>query len=529
MSINTAFHLMGAQKEEFGSILHGFSMGCEEGGGAAAAGGPLSKDLLAQAWGVEEGEVQQLLAAQQESVFVKVTPQLRAELENYGEGEEEEIGEAEDEEDIEEAEWSEEEGIDEGNDQPHVGKGAKRSVSIFTDFTYNLEARQPDIYVKRGGNMTVANGYKLPAFRKVGFAVARFSLEGNAMTTPRWLANAAAMLYVTKGKGRVEIAYPDGRQALRHDVKEGDFVVVPASYPHAAVARGLVPTEGGAPGGAGAAGQQRKGARILAAETFAHHAPLPDYLDHIPRRQTLATSRPCSPWLSFLCPPCLSFLCSLPLIPLLLASHSSAPLASHSSAPAAPHSSAPFVSHPSPLLILLLLLPLIPLLPLPLIPLLPLPPLLCAEVYACMAVTIWAHIQCLGFDLHSLTHSPLPFPSALPPTPPSVWAHDGDDPLAVTGACFNFGNVWEGILDNPDPNPSQYQQGEIFVQTTPGYCEMRMNRGASGTLQMLPGETVNIVYAYLWDFRPCVQELRFGNGNSYSMTNTTECTLAAVI
>ncbi|CAI7845456.1 unnamed protein product [Closterium sp. NIES-53] len=107
-------------------------------------------------------------------------------------------------------------------------------------------------------------------------------------------------------------------------------------------------------------------------------------------------------------------------------------------------------------------------------------------------------------------------------------AYNVTSPLRVF-QCFNFGNVWEGILDNPAPNPTQYQQGEIFVQTTPGYCEMRMNRGASGTLQMLPGETVNIVYAYLWDFRPCVQELRFGNGNSYSMTNTTECQLAQVI
>ncbi|CAI5480774.1 unnamed protein product, partial [Closterium sp. Yama58-4] len=52
---------------------------------------------------------------------------------------------------------------------------------------------------------------------------------------------------------------------------------------------------------------------------------------------------------------------------------------------------------------------------------------------------------------------------------------------------------------------------------------MRLNRGATGTLQMLPGETVNILYAWTSDFRPCVQELRFGNGNSYSMTNNTEC------
>ncbi|CAI7837676.1 unnamed protein product [Closterium sp. NIES-53] len=151
--------------------------------------------------------------------------------ENEKENENEEVEKAEENE----GEYEEAYG---GNDQPHVGKGAKRSESIFAVFTYNLKTRQPDIYVKRGGTVTAANGYKLPAFRKVGFAVARFSLEGNAVTAPRWLANAAAMLYVTKGKGREEIAYPDGRQALQHDVKEGDFVVVPASFPHAALTYG---------------------------------------------------------------------------------------------------------------------------------------------------------------------------------------------------------------------------------------------------------------------------------------------------
>ncbi|CAI5508204.1 unnamed protein product [Closterium sp. Naga37s-1] len=217
------------------------------------------------------------------------------------------------------------------------------------------------------------------------------------------------------------------------------------------VARGLVPTEGGAPGGAGA-GQQRKGARILAAETFAHHAPLPDYLDHIPRRQALATcTRKCYPFPSF--PTCFGI--AAPLFP--------------------------------------------------------------TTPVSCGRTTVTIPSQYLGpYDLHNDIYN-MTFYNGC--------AYNVTSPLRVF-YCFNFGNVWEGILDNPDPNPSQYQQGEIFVQTTPGYCEMCMNRGASGTLQMLPGETVNIVYAYTWDFRPCVQELRFGNGNSYSMTNTTECQLA---
>ncbi|CAI5498382.1 unnamed protein product [Closterium sp. Naga37s-1] len=401
------------------------------------------------------------------------------------------------------------------------------------------------------------------------------------------------------------------------------------------VARGLVPEEGGAAGGVGA-GQQRKGARILAAETFAHHAPLPDYLDHIPRRQALATtcgrttvtirsqflsspsllashftallgshftallgshfSAPftsflcslypsflcslypsflcsftsflCSPYLSFLCSPYLSFLCS-PYLPFLCSPYLSflcspylsflcSPYLSFLCSPYLSFLCSPYLSFLcSPYLsvlcslisrfsafltslsllcvtpIFLPTLPLIPLLPLARISLSPMPP--CGRTTVTIRSQylgpVWAHDACgrttvtirsqyLGpYDLHNDIYN-MTFYNGC--------AYNVTSPLRVW-QCFNFYNIWEGVLANPAPNPTQYQTGDIFVQTTPGYCEMRMNRGASGKLQMLPGETVNIVYAHLWDFRPCVQELRFGNGNSYSMTNTTECQLAKVI
>ncbi|CAI5955064.1 unnamed protein product [Closterium sp. NIES-64] len=127
--------------------------------------------------------------------------------------------------------------------------------------------------------------------------------------------------------------------------------------------------------------------RILVAETFAHHAPLPDYLNHIPRCQALAT------------------------------------------------------------------------------------------------LTIRS--QYLGpYDLHNDIYN-MTFYNGC--------AYNVTSPLRVW-QCFNFDNVWEGILDNPAPNPTQYQTGNIFVQALPGYCE----------------------------------ELRFSN-NNYSMTNMTECQAAAVI
>ncbi|CAI5480866.1 unnamed protein product [Closterium sp. Yama58-4] len=171
------------------------------------------------------------------------------------------------------------------------------------------------------------------------------------------------------------------------------------------------------------------GRRILAAETFAHDAPLPGYLDHIPRRQALATS--------------------------------------------------------------------------------------------CGRTTVTIRSQYLGpYDLHNNIYNMTYYNGC---------AYNVTSPLRVY-QCLNFGNVWEGSLDNPAPNPTQYQIGDIFVQSSPGNCEVHMNRGADGTVQMFPGETLNILYAWTSAFRPCVQELRFSNGNSYSMTDpATQCQPAAVI
>ncbi|CAI5999267.1 unnamed protein product [Closterium sp. NIES-64] len=237
-------------------------------------------------------------------------------------------------------------------------------------------------------------------------------------------------------------------------------------------ARGMAPGEADSSDGsssAGGAGQQRKGVRILATDTFAHHAPLPGYLDHIPRRQALATT--CGSTKA------------------MIRSQYLGPYDLHNLTSLLPP------SHP-------LSLPQSP------------------SLQPCGRTTVTIRSQYVGpYDLHNDIYN-MTFYNGC--------AYNVTSPLRVW-QCFNFGNVWEGSLDNPDPNPSQYQTGDIFVQSSPGYCEMHMNRGVSGTLQMLPGETVNIVYAWTGDFRPCAQELRFSNGNSYSMTNTTDCQIAAVI
>lgn len=61
------------------------------------------------------------------------------------------------------------------------------------------------------------------------------------MIAPHWVSNGASVHFIVRGNGRMELTYPDGRQALKHDLKEGEVVVIPTGFAHSTVRRGLVP------------------------------------------------------------------------------------------------------------------------------------------------------------------------------------------------------------------------------------------------------------------------------------------------
>ncbi|CAI5477720.1 unnamed protein product [Closterium sp. Yama58-4] len=196
----TAFSLVGAQKEKFGGILHGFS-----------------HRVLAKAWGVEEGDVTRLLEGQKDAAIAKVDPGKVV------------SGDPDANTDT-----------DADADDSVAASAADNSEGTvaFGDFVYNLIEEQASIETPGGGTLTTADGFKLPVFRHLGVAAARINLLPNAMAAPHWLSNSAAIHFVTRGSGRFEIAYPDGRKALRKHVNEGDVVVVPAAFAHAVEASG---------------------------------------------------------------------------------------------------------------------------------------------------------------------------------------------------------------------------------------------------------------------------------------------------
>ncbi|CAI5989122.1 unnamed protein product [Closterium sp. NIES-65] len=190
----TAFSLVGAQKEKFGGILHGFS-----------------HRVLAKAWGVKEADVAQLLQGQKDIAIAKVDPGKVV---------------------------SGDPDADEGTSAASATDNSEGTVA-FGDFVYNLIEEQASIETPGGGTLTTADGFKLPVFQHLGVSAARIDLLPNAMAAPRWLSNSAAVHFVTRGSGRFEIAYPDGRKALRKRVNAGDVVVVPAAFAHAVVSNAV--------------------------------------------------------------------------------------------------------------------------------------------------------------------------------------------------------------------------------------------------------------------------------------------------
>lgn len=171
------FFLMGAQKEQTGGIIHGFS-----------------KETLARAWNVNEDDVEKLRSGAKETTFVKVPK-----------------------EDAEKLTW-------------------ESSSPLLGDFVYNVKNSDGEIVVKNGGTVRQMNSMKLPILRSMGMSLCRVHLEAGAMMAPHFV-NGAQMIHFTNGNGKMEMAYPDGRSAFQMDMKMGDTVVVPPMFPVTMIAK----------------------------------------------------------------------------------------------------------------------------------------------------------------------------------------------------------------------------------------------------------------------------------------------------
>ncbi|KAJ4797231.1 Glutelin [Rhynchospora pubera] len=87
-----------------------------------------------------------------------------------------------------------------------------------------------DIYNPRSGRITILNNQKLPILNNVQMSANRVVLRRNAVLAPHWNINAHSLMYVTGGRGRVQIVNHQGRTVFDGQLRQRQILLIPQNY-----------------------------------------------------------------------------------------------------------------------------------------------------------------------------------------------------------------------------------------------------------------------------------------------------------
>ncbi|MQL71650.1 hypothetical protein Taro_003978 [Colocasia esculenta] len=125
-------------------------------------------------------------------------------------------------------------------EKEHRRRGANGLEEAFCTARYreNIgDARRADVYNPRAGRMTTLNSQKLLILRSIQMSVERGVLHRNAHFVPHWNINAHSILYVLRGRCRLQISGPLQASArFDREVRQGQMVVIPQNFAVTALA-----------------------------------------------------------------------------------------------------------------------------------------------------------------------------------------------------------------------------------------------------------------------------------------------------
>ncbi|EFJ21509.1 hypothetical protein SELMODRAFT_107197 [Selaginella moellendorffii] len=87
-------------------------------------------------------------------------------------------------------------------------------------------------FANQNGCFASTGGKKLPVLRKSRLGVSFVNLKNGALLAPHWNPQAMVVGVVTNGTGRIQIAHPNGTNALNRRLEEGTIFVVPRYFPN---------------------------------------------------------------------------------------------------------------------------------------------------------------------------------------------------------------------------------------------------------------------------------------------------------
>ncbi|KAK8969003.1 Glutelin type-A 1 [Platanthera guangdongensis] len=90
--------------------------------------------------------------------------------------------------------------------------------------------RQADYFNPQAGWITKLSAQKLPILRRLRLSARRGVMRPRATLAPQWVINAHDIVYVTKGRARVQVASDEGRAVHDGELRQGQLLVVPQNF-----------------------------------------------------------------------------------------------------------------------------------------------------------------------------------------------------------------------------------------------------------------------------------------------------------
>ncbi|KAK4794431.1 hypothetical protein SAY86_012425 [Trapa natans] len=92
------------------------------------------------------------------------------------------------------------------------------------------DPRGADVYTQNVGRINTVNSHNLPILFWLQLSAEHGLLQSDAMMVPHWNMNAHSIIYVIRGRARVQVVDNTGKAVFNEDLQEGRILVVPQSF-----------------------------------------------------------------------------------------------------------------------------------------------------------------------------------------------------------------------------------------------------------------------------------------------------------
>ncbi|XP_024032266.1 legumin B-like, partial [Morus notabilis] len=87
-----------------------------------------------------------------------------------------------------------------------------------------------DIFTPQAGRISTVNSFNLPILRHLRLSAERGVLYKNGIYTPHWNLNAHSVIYVLRGRARIQVVDHFGQSFFDGEVRQGQILTVPQNH-----------------------------------------------------------------------------------------------------------------------------------------------------------------------------------------------------------------------------------------------------------------------------------------------------------